>query len=153
MSQEIYQIEIKNINDWCLTIINAVVQRVGEVNPILTVLKDNILKSPSNYSKKMLAACRSRQRDINEWALGLPEEDQIIINKALFEKFNRNLLTHKKEAEKMIAKVLKSGLIRTPLEYQIMEQTVSELSQTQPDSDKIPVLNKLLIQYSEQLKG
>jgi hypothetical protein len=151
MSKEKYRKEIEDINEWCLTVIEVVIQHVGDINPVLKMLKENILISPANYNKKMLTACENRQRDISEWAIGLSEEHQIAINKILFEKFHNNLLTYKKKDDKIVEKVIKSGLIQTPLEYQLIEQAVSGLSQSEPDSNKIPVMNKLLNNYGKHL--
>lgn len=86
-------------------------------------------------------------RDTNEMAMDMPNEQLLELNKMLQERFGHSLQDEEKKVIHTIDKIVKRGKIINDEEYSIVETTVAELCQTQPDSIKIDILNKLLVAY------
>lgn len=138
------QNELDLLKNWCLTIVNFLIELDGE-SPIFSELKSVINKS---YDVKNLKALRHCKKDINEWARGIPIQETSKLNILLLEKFGESLEVSKRKIEL----ILKKGKINSQEEYNILLNKVEDIYDKDGKENEIETLNKLLAQYEKNKK-
>ena len=146
MKQEKYESQIQKSIQWCTTIIDFV-KRANPENGMAFQVFESVLTLKGKPLNAMSAkGFRQLERDIQEMAKDfLSKNEQDELNSLLESKFSKSF--RKNSLESTASKVLKSGKIKTDTEYEMIEEKVAELSQTQSDEDTIKRLNHLLSEY------
>lgn len=89
-----------------------------------------------------------------EWVEQFNMQDQEKLNELLIERFGFEFSDIKRGLSRAIniSTIVKRGKILKDEEYRFIEEHVSNLCQSEPDSPEIAVLNKLLLDYHERRK-
>lgn len=141
------------IKEWCFTIVNFIYSKSNNTDSFITEMHKEIFseETKQKYLKETSAAIyikgvREVYNDTNEWAKGLLQNDLEELNRILLKKFGKDLSIHFQK----IYKITKRGKIINDDEFRLINEKVDELCQTEPESQEIGKLNKLLLVYEEK---
>jgi hypothetical protein len=136
--------ELTHIRDWCLTILDFMIDRYGQHHSFVTQ-KDLIIKI---YNAQDLRGLRYIYRDSNEWGKNLPTlESTEELNKMLCEKFGKDLQACSKQNLLKIKKIIKRGNISNEREFRVVHNRVNEIYQDSTKKEEIEILNNLLSKF------
>lgn len=135
--------ELSQIKEWCLAILNFMISKNGET-PGLKMFVEVITDS---YQKQNLKGLKYVNKDINEWARGLPLSDVDELNKLLWNRFGEDLSKQTNRNLVKIAQIIKKGKIANEDEYRLLLIRVDEIYKDESKQDELQTLNNLLADY------
>lgn len=140
---DIQQKELHHIKDWCLTILNFMIEKSGD-NPLFQQFKNIIVET---HEKQNLKGLRHVIKDVNEWAKGLSKSDFDELNNLLNRKFEKDLIKEDTKISNKISQVLKKGKISNEEEYRMLLNRVEEIYADESKKEEVKSFNKLLADY------
>jgi hypothetical protein len=145
--------EIVSIREWCFEVQKFIYSKMQPpVSMNSSITQASFFSLPKKINSQVLRGFREAKRDMCNWASDLRQNEQIELDKILTEKFGEGLFVNQSKQKSLINKIIKSGTIKDDEQYRLIEETVSVLSQTEPDSEKIKTMNELLIEYCKRSK-
>lgn len=135
--------ELSQTKEWCLAILNFMISKNGET-PGLKMFVEVIIDS---YQKQNLKGLKYVNKDINEWARGLPLSDVDELNKLLWNRFGEDLSKQTNRNLVKIAQIIKKGKIANEDEYRLLLIRVDEIYKDESKQDELQTLNNLLADY------
>lgn len=140
------QKELDYIKEWCLMILNFMISKNSNIH-IITQTKDIILETYNSQNIKGLRYCN---KDIIEWAKGLPKSDLVELNKLLQDKFGEDLGKNANRDLSKISQVIKKGKISSDDEYRLLLSRVDEIYNDTSKQDEVQTLNRLLVDFDKK---
>jgi len=140
------QKELDYIKEWCLMILNFMISKNSNIH-IITQTKDIILETYNSQNIKGLRYCN---KDIIEWAKGLPQSDFVELNKLLQDKFGEDLGKNANRDLSKISQVIKKGKISSDDEYRLLLSRVDEIYNDTSKQDEVHTLNRLLVDFPKK---
>jgi len=140
------QKELDYLKEWCLMILNFMISKNNNT-PIITQTKDVILETYNSQNIKGLRYCN---KDIIEWAKGLPHSDFVELKKLLQDTFGEDLIKNANRDFSEIQQVVKKGKISTEDEYRLLLSWVDEIYNDESKQDEVLPLNKLLVAFHKK---
>ena len=134
--------ELEHIKDWCLAILHFLMERDGA-----EIWKDFLEVVATTYERNNLTGLRSVFRDINEMAGGMALKDKIELNRRLFDRFGKNLLTESKKDLARLRRIMDAGKIRTEVECRLILERVDQIYMLEDQRAELDTLNTLLVEY------
>lgn len=148
-----YLNEMEYIKDWCIVVIDfklsmneAHIELKNIYEPLKIDLEKNFNSKNKNIQKGFKETYRNLVEEINYWS----EKMKVDLNNILNSKFGETMNQINNENE--IKKIIKRAKINNDVEYRVINEKVSDISQTKSNLDLLGKLNKLLLKYEQNIE-
>ena len=143
-----YLTEIEHLKNWSVTALHYMANKNSDFKVFCESVLNTLEHSQLINDKKMLKGFEEGVRDFKEMARGLSLNDYKELNAILIEKFGMGL---EFDSKKAVATITKQGKIRNEVEFRLVDDYINELCQTNPQSSEIQLLNKMLLEFHENM--
>lgn len=135
--------KLEYIKEWCLTILNFMLQKNGN-SSIIDETKNVVIE---NYNNKNIVGLKYCYTDINEWAKGLSSTDKRDLNNLLMREFGEDIKIYTEKENGKVFDILRNGKIANEDEYRLILNRIDEITEEKGRQTEIKKLNKLLSEY------
>ncbi len=143
-NNEKLKIELEYKKEWCLVILNFMLEKSGDTTLFLNQMKEVVNETYDTGNYRGMGYC---YKDINEWAKGLPVSDVQELNILLKDKFGEDLQKQHEKDNTKIDSIIKIGRIANEDEYRLILNYVDEISSNKFRMQEVEVLNRLIVEF------
>jgi len=138
-------LELTHMKDWCLEILNYLIEKDGS-----SVWREVLGIITKAHDRGNLRDIRQVFRDINEMSNSLSTSDKLALNRLLFDRFGKNLLTESKRNLARIQRVIEVKKIRTEVEYRLVLEHIDHICAFDKHRTELTALQMLLLDYDRK---
>jgi hypothetical protein len=143
-NNEKLEVELKYKKEWCLTILNFMLEKYGNTTLFLNQMKEVVNEIYNTRNYRGMGYC---YKDINEWAKSLPLSDVQKLDSALKDKFGEGLQKQHEKDNTKIDSIIKIGRIANEDEYRLILNYVDEISINKFRTKEAEILNRLIVEF------